>query len=169
MSEETPSKRPVAGKNIFIRRAAMNDAEDVARLHKGEGWCYDDAIVLNDYWDDSFDKESILVAEVNGKIVGTLEISKAYKARFGFFAVIRRFVVEPECRGRGVGRQLMSFALAEAKRMGCSAIELSVDPENTRPHHFYETLGFHDDRTETIMVKILGNAAIGNQRDKETK
>jgi len=63
----------------------------------------------------------------------------------------------------------MSFALAEAKRMGCSAIELSVDPENTRPHHFYETLGFHDDRTETIMVKILDHAAKGDQRGKAEK
>lgn len=167
MSEWTSSKLPVNEQSVFIRKAALNDAEAVARLHKGEGWCYDDAIIISDYWDDSFDKESILVAEVDGKIVGTLEISKAYKARFGFFAVVRRFVVEPGYRGRGVGRQLISFALEEAKRMGCNAIELSVDPENIRPHSFYETLGFHDDRTETIMVKIIDNTAIQNQKDKE--
>jgi GNAT superfamily N-acetyltransferase len=155
MARRTTSRQPVSEKTVFIRKAAIGDVDAVSRLHKVEGWCYDDAIVLNDYWDDSFDKESILIAEVDEKIVGTLEISKAYKARFGFFAVLRRFVVDSEYRGRGVGRQLMSFALEEARRMGCSAIELSVDPENTRPHDFYKKLGFRDDRTETIMVKIL--------------
>ncbi|MCJ7633272.1 GNAT family N-acetyltransferase, partial [Candidatus Bathyarchaeota archaeon] len=108
-----------------------------------------------DYWDDSFEKESILVAEVEGKIVGTLEISKVYKSRFGFFAVVRRFVVQPDQRGRGIGRKLFSYALEEAKRMDCTAIELSVDPENKRPHRFYESIGFKDDRTEIIMVKLL--------------
>jgi GNAT superfamily N-acetyltransferase len=43
----------------------------------------------------------------------------------------------------------------EAKRIGCNAIELSVDPDNNRPHDFYKTLGFRDDRTEIIMVKML--------------
>ena len=169
MSEKTSSGQPLGGQTVSIRKATIDDAEAVTRLHKGEGWCYDDPIVMNDYWDDSFDKESILVAEVDRKTVGTLEISKAYKARFGFFAVLRRFVVDPEYRGKGVGRQLMSFALEEAKRMGCSAIELSVDPENIRPHDFYKTLGFHDDRTETIMVKILDYATSGNQKDKESE
>lgn len=138
-----------------IRKANREDFAALAQLHKGEGWCYDDAVVLKDYWDDSFDKESILVAEIDGQVVGTLEIAKAYKARFGFFAVLRRFVVNPEQRDKGIGRDLITYAIEEAKKMGCKAIELSVDPENLRPHKFYESLGFKDDRTEVIMVKTL--------------
>ncbi len=137
-----------------IRKARRNDTKALAKLHRGEGWCYDDEVVLNDYWDDSFDKESILVAEVDGKVAGTLEVAKAYKARFGFFAVLRRFVVHPDYRGRGVGKALIQYALEEAKRMGCNALELSVDPGNTRPHKFYESLEFKDDRTEVIMVRL---------------
>lgn len=141
-----------------IRKAEMNDIVALAELHRGEGWCYDEEVVLRDYWDDSFDKESILVAEVDGKIVGTVEISKAYKARFGFFAVLRRLVVHPSYRGKGIGRELMKEALEESRKMGCNAIELSVDPENTQPHRFYESLGFKDDRKEIIMVKSLDNS-----------
>jgi ribosomal protein S18 acetylase RimI-like enzyme len=139
-----------------IRRASRDDLGAVAELHRGEGWCYDEELVLRDYWDDCFDRESILVAETreNG-IDGTLEVAKAYKARFGYFAVIRRFVIHPEFRGRGIGRTLFQYATEEAKRMGCTAIELSVDPENGRPHKFYQSLGFKDDRTEIIMVKSL--------------
>ena len=136
----------------------------LAELHRGEDWCYDDEVVLNDYWDDSFDKESILVAEVDGRAVGTLEVAKAYKAKFGFFAVLRRFIVHPDFRGRGVGRALINYALEEARRLGCSAVELSVDPENMRPHKFYESLGFRDDRTEVIMVKLLDQASKANQK-----
>ncbi len=69
---------------MIIRKAGKGDIVEVAQLHRGEGWCYDDEVLINDYWDDSFEKESILVAEVEGKIVGTLEISKVYKSRFGF-------------------------------------------------------------------------------------
>ena len=111
--------------------------------------------MLNDYWDDAFDKESIIVAELDAHVVGTIELARAYKARFGFFAVIRRFVVHPEYRSKGVGGRLFNYALEEASRMACNAIELSVDPENERPHRFYESLGFRDDRTEIIMVKDL--------------
>ncbi len=39
--------------------------------------------------------------------------------------------------------------------MDCTAIELSVDPENKRSRRFYESLVFKDDRTEIIMVKLL--------------
>jgi len=141
-----------------IRRAERDDIAALAELHRGEGWCYDDEAVLNDYWDDSFDKEGILVADVDGRVVGTIEVAKAYKARFGFFAVVRRFVVHPDYRGRGIGGALIREALEEAERKGCNAIELSVDPANVRSHEFYETLGFRDDRTEVIMVKLLDQA-----------
>jgi len=140
---------------VLVRKANKQDAKAVAQLHRGEGWCYDDEVVLNDYWDDAFDKESIIVAELESRVVGTIELARAYKARFGFFAVIRRFVVHPEHRGKGIGRALMNYALEEAMRMECNAIELSVDPANQRPHKFYESLGFRDDRTEIIMVKEL--------------
>ncbi len=140
---------------VLIRKARREDVKALADLHKGEGWCYDDEVVLGDYWDDAFDKESIIVAEMDGRVVGTIELAKAYKGRFGYFGVLRRFVVHPGCRGSGIGRRLISYALTEAKRIGCNALELSVDPRNERASRFYERLGFKDDRTEKIMVKPL--------------
>jgi GNAT superfamily N-acetyltransferase len=138
---------------VLVRNAQEKDTGAVAALHKGEGWCYDEEVVLNDYWDDDFDKESIIVAEVDDKVVGTIELGRAHKARFGFFGVIRRFVVHPDYRERNIGRALMNYAIEEAKRIGCKAVELSVDPGNSRAHKYYLSLGFNDDRTEIIMVK----------------
>ena len=140
---------------VAIRKAHREDLQALADLHRGEGWCYDDEVVLNDYWDDDFEKDSIIVAELDGRVVGTIELAKAYKARFGFFGVLRRFVVPPKYRERGIGEELIRYALEEARRLGCNAIELSVDPRNERAHKFYISLGFTDDRTETIMVKTL--------------
>jgi GNAT superfamily N-acetyltransferase len=142
---------------ILVRKAEKRDLNALADLHRGEGWCYDDEVVLNDYWDDAFDKESIIVAEMDSRVVGTIELAKAYKSRFGFFGVLRRFVVSPSYRGTGIGRTLLKFALEEANRMGCNAVELSVDPDNSKPHKFYESQGFKDDRTEIVMVKPLTN------------
>lgn len=140
---------------VLIRKARKDDAKSLARLHRGEGWCYDDEVIISDYWDDAFDKESIFVAEINGLVVGTIELVKAYKARFGYFGVIRRFVIDPEYRGVGIGKKLISYALTEAKKLGCNAVELSVDPQNDIAHKFYKSLDFRDDRTEIIMVKLL--------------
>jgi GNAT superfamily N-acetyltransferase len=138
-----------------IRKARSGDINALAELHRGEDWCYDDEVVLSDYWDDVFDKESIIVAEVDGRVVGTIELAKAFKSSLGFFAVIRRFVVHPDYRGKGIGRELINYALTEAERMGCKAIELSVDPQNERARRFYASMGFKDHRTELIMVKLL--------------
>ena len=154
---------------VLVRKAEKRDAKALAELHRGEGWCYDDEVVINDYWDDTFDKESIIVAELDGKIVGTIELARAYKACFGFFAVVRRFVVNPEHRSKGIGRSLMNYALEETAKMGCNVIELSVDPENERPHKFYESLGFKDDRTEIIMVKQLKRSAPGTDEKPVTR
>lgn len=143
---------------MVVRKARRDDVKALAELHRGEGWCYDDEVLLNDYWDDAFDKESIIVAESDGRVVGTIELARAFKARFGPFGVIRRFVVHPEHRGRGIGRQLLEYVLSEAERIGCNALELSVDPRKETVHSFYQTLGFRDDRTETIMVKPLPRA-----------
>ena len=142
--------------SLSLRRASRADARDLARLHQTEGWCYDDENVIHEYWDDAFDKESILVAESGGRVVGTLELAIAHKTRWGGrFGLIRRFVVHPKWRSKGVGRRLFAFAMREAKRLKLNAVELNVEGWNSRPFQYYRSRGFVEDRVEIIMVKRL--------------
>ena len=55
---------------------------------------------------------------------------------------LRQLYVLQEWRGAGVARQLMDWALAEAKARGGEELYLTVYTENWRARRFYERYGF---------------------------
>ena len=58
-------------------------------------------------------------------------------------AELRRMWVRPELRGHGIGRQLVSVAIARARAAGHSALYLENDPETmAAAAHLYRTFGF---------------------------
>ncbi len=118
-------------------------------------WCYDEANMVAEYHDDSYEPSSVLVAELDGKIVGKIELYLAWKSTYGHFGVIRRFVIHKDYRSSGIGRQLLDAATEQAKDADCSFIELSVDVTNPIPHSFYHREGFREDRVEVMMRKPL--------------
>ncbi|MBS7590111.1 GNAT family N-acetyltransferase [Ancylobacter defluvii] len=58
-------------------------------------------------------------------------------------ARITTIVVTETARRRGVGRSLVEFARAVAKRAGCDTLELTSGLGRTEAHTFYEAVGFH--------------------------
>ncbi len=73
-------------------------------------------------------------------------ISYGKKGWFGNLAVAE------EHRKEGAGSFLVKLAVDYLKSKGAETVGLYAYPNLTG---FYKKLGFHDDRTETIMVKIL--------------
>lgn len=59
--------------------------------------------------------------------------------------------LDPEWRGRGLGKELMQNALDWLKKEGCEEIKLSVHPGNTEAIAFYRSLGFAN---EPVMKKV---------------
>jgi GNAT superfamily N-acetyltransferase len=45
-------------------------------------------------------------------------------------------------RGKGVGRQLMAWAIEQARERGCGMMQLSSDKSRVDAHRFYASLGF---------------------------
>lgn len=140
---------------VTVRPGRLDDASTEAALHRSVGWCYDDASVIAEYHDDAYEPSSVLVAELEGQVVGKLELFRAYKARHGFFALVRRFVVHPEYRGRGIGRVLLQHAIDRARAEGCAFVELTVDVTNPQAYAFYDREGFRLDRVEVVLRKTL--------------
>lgn len=55
---------------------------------------------------------------------------------------ITNIAVHPECRGQGLGRQLVVRMLQAGREKGCEKFTLEVRPANTPAVKLYESLGF---------------------------
>jgi len=71
------------------------------------------------------------------ELVGLLALSLQ-----GSKGVISVVGVLPEYRGRGIGREIMFFALSKLRDFGVKVVELGVDAQNIPAVKLYEKLGF---------------------------
>jgi len=86
--------------------------------------------------------ENIWIAETGGKRVGMIAIAKAEEDT----AQLRWFLIEPEMRGKGLGRRLMKtavdFCKEKVKELGGCKITIGIIEENTVLRDWYAANGF---------------------------
>ena len=84
------------------------------------------------------------IAELNGEIVGTYQVTYIpYLSRGGNLrCLIEAVRTKSNQRGQGIGQQMMTFALEQAKQRGCGMAQLTTDKSRSDAHRFYERLGF---------------------------
>lgn len=66
--------------------------------------------------------------------------------------VIHLLCVRPSKAGRGIGKEMVQFAIEEGKRLHCSAIRLDTGPQNKPAVALYQKLGFEIAATGTMAV-----------------
>lgn len=87
-------------------------------------------------------KHYCYVAEVDGTFAGCCVIRPVKPGR-GDHVGNMSFLIAPAARGKGVGRKLGSFALAEAKRLGFKAMQYNyVVSSNKAAVGLWKSLGF---------------------------
>ena len=86
----------------------------------------------------------LIVAEIDGEIVGTLQITFTPSISFqgGKRATVESVRVDAKHRGKGLGKELIQWAIERAKNEGCHILQLTTNSERTDAHRFYENLGF---------------------------
>jgi GNAT superfamily N-acetyltransferase len=86
----------------------------------------------------------LVVAESNGEVVGTLQLSflPGLARRGALRAQIEAVRVRSDRRSSGLGGELMTWAIDEARRRGCALVQLTSDKRRTDAHRFYTRLGF---------------------------
>ena len=93
---------------------------------------------------DADDTQRLLVLEVDGEIVGTLVLliipNITHQGRP--YATVENVVVDESERGAGYGRQLLTYAIDQARAAGCYKLALTSHKRRTDAHRFYESLGF---------------------------
>jgi GNAT superfamily N-acetyltransferase len=86
----------------------------------------------------------VVLRDERRRVVGTLQLTFiAGLARRGAWrAQIEAVRIREDLRGRGLGRQLMSWAIQEASRRDCAVVQLTSDKRRADAHRFYGRLGF---------------------------
>jgi GNAT superfamily N-acetyltransferase len=86
----------------------------------------------------------LAVAERDGRIVGVLQLSfiPGLTRRGMWRGQIEGVRVAAAERGGGIGRAMIAWAIAEARKRGCGLVQLTSDKRRPEAHAFYEALGF---------------------------
>ncbi|MDA9505791.1 GNAT family acetyltransferase [Bradyrhizobium sp. CCBAU 11386] len=86
----------------------------------------------------------LVVAESEGRVVGCLQLAvlPGISSRGGIRGLLEDVRVASGCRSRGIGEQLVQWAIAEAKARGCNLVELLTHQTRVDAQRFYKRLGF---------------------------
>jgi ribosomal protein S18 acetylase RimI-like enzyme len=86
----------------------------------------------------------LVVAESEGRVVGCLQLAilPGISSQGGIRGLLEDVRVATDCRGRGIGEQLVQWAMREAKARGCNLVELLTHRSRVDAQRFYERLGF---------------------------
>lgn len=93
-------------------------------------------------------KDYFAVAELNGKIVGSIVINGLSDET----AQLRWFLVHPDARGRGLGHQLIDGAIAFCRERGFKKVNLWTISELKTAAHLYRQAGFVVTREESHTI-----------------
>ncbi len=133
---------------MSIREFSLDDYDSVVALWKQ----YPDELGLgrSDTREEiakklEHDPDLFLVAEEQGKIVGT--VIGGFDGRRG---IIYHLAVDPGLRGQGIGRELMNQVMSRLAAKGCIRAYLLVKPTNLDAVEFYKSIGW-----ETLPLTIF--------------
>ena len=86
----------------------------------------------------------LIVAEFDGEVVGTLQLTITPSISFqgSKRATVESVRVDEAFRSKGIGREMMLWAIQRAKERGCTSMQLTTNTDRVDAHRFYENLGF---------------------------
>jgi ribosomal protein S18 acetylase RimI-like enzyme len=86
----------------------------------------------------------LVVAESEGRVIGCLQLAilPGISSQGGMRGLLEDVRVASDCRSRGIGEQLVQWAVTEAKARGCNLVELLTHQTRTDAQRFYKRLGF---------------------------
>jgi ribosomal protein S18 acetylase RimI-like enzyme len=143
--------------DVSIRAATLADAARLAVLTEVLGYpATPDALAERLGRLLARDEELVLVAEVSPRqIVGWLHGGERELLESGRRCEILGLVVDVNCRGQGVGRQLVQEAEAWASTRGLDQMAVRSNVGRAESHPFYERLGYVRAKTQHAYRKRL--------------
>jgi RimJ/RimL family protein N-acetyltransferase len=143
---------------FLIREVASSDAHDVATVHVLSWQAAYKNIIPDEYLmglniekrTERFAKDFVeykgktffYVAEIDGKIIGNLAVSKCRDDDLPDAGEIIGIYLLSSYWGVGYGKEMMAFGINKLRELGYSDCCLWVLEDNTRARKFYEKYGF---------------------------
>jgi ribosomal protein S18 acetylase RimI-like enzyme len=126
---------PLTGRRVQVRAVRREElpALACALVETSE------AQLENRWQEQELGYRELLVADVDGEMVGTVSINDRH-ARPGSLHLFA-LEVAPAMRGRGIGGAIVTYVLEEARRRGHRRVYLEVRSDN-RARRLYHRLGF---------------------------
>lgn len=93
----------------------------------------------------------VLVAELDGLVVGWLEVVEMLRVESGRFGEITGLVVTSAHRGAGVGGVLVEAAWAWCAARGLAELRVRSNVVRSDAHRFYRRLGFAVTKTQVVL------------------
>lgn len=106
---------------------------------------------------------AVWVALDEGDVVGSVAVRDLGDGQ----AELKRMYLEPNYRGRGLGRQLLERALTWASAQGLDAVVLDTAEQMTGAQRLYESAGFKrlGARTESGVTNVAASCCTGSSCD----
>jgi ribosomal protein S18 acetylase RimI-like enzyme len=102
------------------------------------------------------DPDSSQVAEVDGRVVGFM-LGDVRAGEFGLeepSGWIERFGIDPDYRGRDLGRQLFDTLVGHFRAKGVSAVRTLVDQKDGGLSGFLAALGFKPSTLQALEIQL---------------
>ena len=147
-------------KRWTIRKATISDAEALAECMQVAYMIYTSRLggktlppMTVDY-EEEIRSYPVWVAESDGTLAGGLILMPEDD-----YITIANVAVHPQFQGNGLGRGLMEFGEAEAKRKGYSELRLATHPLLTENLSLYSHLGWFETGRDESRVYMRKNIA----------
>lgn len=111
-----------------------------------------------EYYELKFDKlfksadylpTSLVAEDTNGTVVGFV-MGELFMGEFGIFqeeATLDTIGVDPDCRQRGIGKQLIDEFMDHLKSLGVNKVSTLVDLNDAQLNHFFSANQFSPSKT----------------------
>jgi N-acetylglutamate synthase-like GNAT family acetyltransferase len=138
-----------------VRKAKPIDAAALADLLTQLGYASQPEQVVARLTALESPEHALLVAEVEGTVVGMVHVSRWATMVLDNAAEIGALVVADDWRSQGIGHTLLDAAEQWAMQRGCSTLQVRTNIVRQRAHEFYYQNGFRQIKTSLTLVKEL--------------
>ncbi len=134
---------------LEIKKATISDIPSILELYGQADIDNGDILTYNEALEkfkkfELYPSYSLYIAKIENKVVGTFELlimdNLAHKGAPS--GIVEDVIVDYDYRSKGIGKQMMEYALNICRQNNCYKLTLSSSTHRNRAHRFYENLGF---------------------------